>query len=114
MDPGLGVPRALRSNKAEGAPPDAAAAPERRSSDGALRKSPEGGGAYPGTGWGSQAWDPATVARFDAQPRPADTVTVRYEYAPALRALGLLSPPWDRDRLRERERGDGFARPPAW
>jgi hypothetical protein len=52
--------------------------------------------------------------RFDAQPRPADTVTLRYEYAPALRALGLLPPPWDRDRLRERERGDGFARPPAW
>jgi hypothetical protein len=108
------------SDKAEGAPstapapPDAAAAPERRSSDGALRKSPDGGGAYPGTGWGSQAWDPATVVRFDAQPRPADTVTLRYEYAPALRALGLLPPPWDRDRLRERERGDGFARPPAW
>ena len=78
-------------------------------------KSPEGGGgAYPGTGWGSQAWDPATVVRFDAQPRPADTVTLRYEYAPALRALGLLPPPWDRDRLRERERGDGFAPPPAW
>ena len=108
------------SDKAEGAPstapapPDAAAAPERRSSDGALRKSPDGGGAYPGTGWGSQAWDPATVVRFDAQPRPADTVTLRYEYAPALRALGLLPPPWDRDRLRERERGDGFAHPPAW
>ena len=62
----------------------------------------------------SMAWDPATVVRFDAQPRPADTVTLRYEYAPALRALGLLPPPWDRDRLRERERGDGFARPPAW
>jgi hypothetical protein len=83
------------SDKAEGAP------------------STGGGGAYPGTGWGSQAWDPATVVRFDAQPRPADTITVRYEYAPALRALGLL-PPWDRDRLHERERGDGFARPPAW
>ncbi|HEY8148585.1 MAG TPA: hypothetical protein VIK51_06740 [Vicinamibacteria bacterium] len=96
------------------APPDAAATPEKRSSDGALRKLPDGGGAYPGTGWGSQAWDPAMVVRFDAQPRPADTVTVRYEYAPALRALGLLSPPWDPDRLRERERGDGFARPPAW
>ena len=96
------------------APPDAAAAPEARSSDGALRKLPDGGGAYPGTGWGSQAWDPATVVRFDAQPRPADTVTLRYEYAPALRALGFLPPPWERDRLRERERGDGFARPPAW
>jgi hypothetical protein len=101
---------------APAAPPDVAgSAPESRSADGALRKRQEGsGGAYPGTGWGSQAWDPATVVRFDAQPRPADTVTVRYEYAPALRALGLLPPPWERDRLRERERGDGFARPPAW
>lgn len=106
--------RPRREGAVPGASDKAEAAPEKRSSDGALRKLPDGGGAYPGTGWGSQAWDPATVVRFDAQPRPADTVTVRYEYAPALRALGLLSPPSDRDRLRERERGDGFARPPAW
>lgn len=98
------------------APPDvAAAAPESRAADGALRKRSDGGGSYPGTGWGSQAWDPATVVRFDPQPTPADTVTLRYEYAPALRALGLLPSPPERDRLSERERGDGgFARPPAW
>jgi hypothetical protein len=46
--------------------------------------------------------------------RPVDCVTLRYEYAPALRALGLLPEPWDRDRLRQRDRGEGFARPPAW
>ena len=97
------------------APPDTAdAAPESRSADGKLQKRADGFGGYPGTGWGSQASDPATVVRFDAQPAPADTVTLRYEYAPALRALGLLPPPRDRDRLSERERGDGFARPPAW
>jgi hypothetical protein len=107
-------------DKAEAAPPKAAAppvagaAPESRAADGALRKRSDGGGSYPGTGWGSQAWDPATVVRFDAQPAPADTVTLRYEYAPALRALGLLPSPRERDRLSERERGDGFARPPAW
>jgi hypothetical protein len=100
--------------KADAAPPAAGAAPESRSADGARRKLPDGGGAYPGTGWGSSAADPATVVRFDAQPRPADSVTLRYEYAPALRALGLLPAPWDEGRLRERERGDGFARPPAW
>ena len=101
--------------KAAPAPPDAAAAaPESRAADGALRKQSDGGGSYPGTGWGSQAWDPATVVRFDAQPAPADTVTLRYEYAPALRALGFLPSPRERDRLSERERGDGFARPPAW
>ncbi len=108
-------------DKAEAAPPKAAAppdvggaAPESRAADGALRKRSDGGGSYPGTGWGGQAWDPATVVRFDAQPAPADTVTLRYEYAPALHALGLLPSPRERDRLSERERGDGFARPPAW
>ena len=117
-----GTPRSpgTDEDKAEAAPPKAAAppdaaeaAPESRA-DGALRKRSDGGGSYPGTGWGSQAWDPATVVRFDAQPAPADTVTLRYEYAPALRALGLLPSPRERDRLSERERGDGFARPPAW
>ena len=97
------------------APPDVARdAPESRAADGALRKRPDGGGSYPGTGWGSHAWDPATVVRFDAMAAPSDTITLRYEYAPALRALGLLPPPRERDRLSERERGDGFARPPAW
>jgi hypothetical protein len=102
--------------KAAPAPPDvAAAAPESRAADGALRKRSDGGGSYPGTGWGNQAWDAATVVRFDAQPAPADAVTLRYEYAPALRALGLLPSPPERDRLSERERGElGFARPPAW
>jgi hypothetical protein len=109
------------ADKAEAAPPKAAAppdvagaAPESRAADGALRKRSDGGGSYPGTGWGSHAWDPATVVRFDAMAAPADTVTLRYEYAPALRALGLLPAPRERDRLSERERGDGFARPPAW
>jgi hypothetical protein len=81
------------------------------------RQAPEAAGrlgGYPGTGWGSQASDPATVVRFDAQPAPADVVTLRYEYAPALQALGVIPPRWERDRLSERERGDGFARPPAW
>ena len=89
-------------------------APESRAADGTLQKRPDGLGGYPGTGWGSQASDPATVVRFDAQPAPADVVTLRYEYAPALQALGVIPPRWERDRLSERERGDGFARPPAW
>jgi len=102
-------------DKAEAPPADAKEdAPESRAADGKLQKRPDGFGGYPGTGWGSAASDPATVVRFDAQPTPADVVTLRYEYAPALQALGLLPPRWDRDRLSERERGDGFARPPAW
>jgi hypothetical protein len=111
------------SAEADKAPPAAAAPPadkaeraEGRTADGALRTLPprESAESFPGTGWGSQAWDPATVVSFVPQRRPSDVVTVRYEYAPALRALGLLPRFPDRDRLRERDRGDGFARPPAW
>lgn len=116
-------PRERPSDDAErkdGAAPPAAAAPpadaaaESRGEGRPQRKSRDGGEAFPGTGWGGEAWDPATVVRFPAEARPCDRVVVRYEYAPALRALGLLPPPRDRDRLAERERGDGFARPPAW
>ena len=70
--------------------------------------------SYPGTGWGTRAHDPAQVVTFNPDVRPFDSVTVRYEYAPALRALGILPPPRCCGRLGERERGDGFARPPAW
>ncbi len=82
-----------------------------RSSENA--KSARGESGYPGTGWGDAAWDPATEVRFDAAAHPAERTVLRYEYAPALRALGLLPRPWwGRDRLRERDRGEGFARPP--
>jgi hypothetical protein len=97
-------------------PADKAGAADTRAADGALRSRPprEGSESYPGTGWGSRAWDPATVVSFVPALRPSDTITVRYEYAPALRALGIVPRVADRDRLRERDRGDGFARPPAW
>jgi hypothetical protein len=71
--------------------------------------------SYPGTGWGEPARDPVRLVDFDPEPRPAERITLRYEYAPALRALGIL--PWHstEDRLRQRERGQGgFARPPRW
>jgi hypothetical protein len=71
--------------------------------------------SYPGTGWGEQTHDPVRVVDFEPEARAAERVTLRYEYASALRALGIL--PWQstRDRLRERERGEGgFAQPPRW
>jgi hypothetical protein len=54
------------------------------------------------------------VVQFDPQPYPAEQITVRYEYARALRALGILPDRWPpRDRLWERENArDGFAQPP--
>ena len=69
--------------------------------------------AYPGTGWGAREPDQAVLVQFHAQPVAAERVTLRYEYAAALRRLGLLPPFPARDRLAERESGrDGFARPP--
>ncbi len=75
-----------------------------------------GSGSYPGTGWGERTYDPVTVVDFRAEATPAERLTLRYEYASALRALGILPRPRPgRDRLGERERGDlGFARPPLY
>lgn len=70
--------------------------------------------SYPGTGWGQRSYDPATVVDFHPHGVPAERITLRYEYARALQALGILPRPGDRRRLSQRERGDGFARPPAW
>jgi hypothetical protein len=71
--------------------------------------------SFPGTGWGSRVDDPVMVVSFEPEEEPAERLTFRYEYAAALRALGIR--PWPemgRDRLRERERGEwGFAQPPA-
>jgi hypothetical protein len=73
-----------------------------------------GSRSFPGTGWGERAYDPVTVVDFRAQASPAERLTLRYEYASALRALGILPPRrHTRDRLFERERGElGFAPPP--
>ena len=95
-------------DSAHGEPP-AAAEGERAAGAAAPR-------SYPGTGWGAAAHDPATLVDFDPRPQPSERVTLRYEYADGLRALGIDVHPWrhTRDRLRERDRGEGFARPPAW
>lgn len=71
--------------------------------------------SYPGTGWGPLVYDPVEVVAFDPEARPAERVTLRYEYRQGLRALGIdLECQRTRDRLRERERGEGgFAKPPG-
>lgn len=103
---------------APGASDEAAEAPQSKARDGRKRDGDMAYGApresYPGTGWGEQAHDPVRVVDFQPEPRPAERITLRYEYARALRALGILPWRWTGDRLRERERGDGFAKPPRW
>lgn len=99
---------------AAAAPPASRSRPEGRSPDGA-EPPRDRAESFPGTGWGRRTPDPATLVDFVPEATPSDSVTLRYEYAPALRALGVLPAPWPpRDRLWERERGDGFARDPDW
>ena len=100
------------SARDESARAEAPPAAGRRSADPAAPRS-----SYPGTGWGAPTSDPAVLVDFDPQPHPGERLTLRYEYASGLRALGIEVRPWwtARDRLRERDRGqDGFAKPPAW
>lgn len=70
--------------------------------------------ANPGTGWGPNQRDHVRTVDFEPQRYAAAQVILRYEYKPALVALGIL--PWrspDRDRTWERENGlYGFAQPP--
>ena len=122
-----------RAKQAEKDRPDAAAAPPATEDEGARDRNdkaesrsgelyrpspaPPPARSFPGTGWGDRAYDPVTVVEFHAEPSAAERVTLRYEYASALRALGILPSPMypGRDRLGERERGNlGFAPPPAW
>lgn len=72
--------------------------------------------SYPGTGWGRRERDPVVLVDFDPEASPSERTTLRYEYRPALVALGVLPPRGgSRDRLWERERGEGgFAPPPPW
>jgi hypothetical protein len=99
--PGAAAPRGGEDRTAE-------APPALRKDSGRDRES------YPGTGWGQRQYDPVTVVDFRAMGVPAERITVRYEYARALHALGILPRPGGRDRLSQRDSGDGFAKPPAW
>jgi hypothetical protein len=102
------------------APPASAvegAAPEARAEgDSVLGKDSSPARSHPGTGWGDRAHDPVVLVSFDPEPEPRERITLRYEYRPALVALGVLPrrPGW-RDRLWQREHAEpGFAQPPRW
>jgi len=108
--------------ESEGDPAGRSAAPANEPArDSAEAAAPQARGkaearAYPGTGWGDRAHDPVVLVSFDPESEPSERVTLRYEYRPALVALGILPrrvPP--RDRLWERERAEaGFSQPPVW
>jgi hypothetical protein len=118
VTPGRDEPRAMPAPPASAAPGTAGEAPRDRAQafeeQDALksRRREDYGRSYAGTGWGRSEWDQAVVVDFHPQSVPAERVTLRYEYAPALARLGVLPRPWphDYDRLHERERG--FAKPP--
>lgn len=95
------------------AEPPAAAAPMPRSAD--AESATAGGRSYPGTGWGDRTEDRVVVVDFEPEAGPSQATTIRYEYAPALEALGILVPPRVSGRLRQRDRGEeGFAPAPRW
>jgi len=99
-----------RGQNAEEAARDSAAAPSAPTLGDARAR------AYPGTGWGERAHDPVVLVSFDPEASPTERISLRYEYRPALVALGVLPsrvPP--RDRLWERDHAEpGFAPPPIW
>jgi hypothetical protein len=73
----------------------------------------DGQDSNPGTGWGEHRYDPVNRTEFTAAAYPMDRITLRYEYASGLRALGIRI--GGRERLWNRERGQlGFAQPPRW
>jgi hypothetical protein len=80
----------------------------------ALKRGDSGRESYPGTGWGQRQYDPVSIVDFTPMGVPAERITVRYEYARGLHALGILPRPGSRDRLSQRDSGGGFAQPPAW
>jgi len=99
-----------RGETAEGAANEQAAAPAAPTLGGARAR------AYPGTGWGERAHDPVVLVSFDPEGAPSERIALRYEYRPALVALGVLPRPAPaRDRLWERDHAEpGFAQPPLW
>lgn len=94
------APMAKRDAAGRSAQPNSSYAPE--------ATSPQAN-SFPGTGWGDKKYDPVRRVDFRAERRATDHLIMRYEYATALRALGIFP---DRDRLWERDGDLGFAKPP--
>jgi hypothetical protein len=108
-----------RAEEKQSPPPSAAPAPEARRQQangqdiqGESSREPVAD-ANPGTGWGPNQRDRVRTVDFTPRSHAAAQVILRYEYKPALVAMGIL--PWRpaADRTWEREHGlYGFAQPP--
>lgn len=105
--------RADDDSRQEAAPPTVGKSLERKAAPNASRDRAEGGSSFPGTGWGDRTHDPVNQTHFIAERAATDRLVMRYEYASALRALGIRIG-HERDRLRERDGDLGFAKPPKW
>ena len=140
LDRGRGLPRAPRVRPGAALPVRRAAAtlPGRGAGEARARAGSRGAGgvvgqgrarlrrreprgtprrrSYPGTGWGERTHDPVVLVSFDPEAEPRERVTLRYEYRPALVALGVLPPRTPpRDRLWQRDQAEpGFAQAPRW
>jgi len=109
--------RGSRRENAAPAPPSAPstkAAPESQlRADGGANMAPRDEESNPGTGWGNREYDPVGETSFVAEKYATDRITLRYEYANGLQALGIV--PQRAPRIWDREQGQlGFAQPPRW
>jgi hypothetical protein len=99
-----------RDRSAGEAPRQPAAESSRAQPKGAYQPAPNDD--YAATGIGREVSNPVYQVRFEAEPRPAAQLRVRYEYRPQLVRLGVLPPPWPVDTLDRREQARGFCPDP--
>jgi hypothetical protein len=108
------APRAQSEESKDGAPAPTAKSVVPQEQDNMARGGQEGGGSFPGTGWGQRQQDHVNRTQFTPDPVAVDRLILRYEYASGLQALGILPVRGYRERLGERDGQVGFAKPPRW
>jgi hypothetical protein len=108
------APRAQSEESKDGAPAPTAKSVVPQEQDNMARGGQEGGGSFPGTGWGTRQQDHVNRTQFTPDPVAVDRLILRYEYASGLQALGILPVRGYRERLGERDGQVGFAKPPRW
>ena len=114
------MPRRDAAAEPQGAPPPAAAKPEQREAKAGDRENAAGAEAsspsglseeLAATGIGREVDHRVERVRFDAEPKAAATLSLRYEYRDALIKLGVLPVPCDpvEGRLARRDDARGFS-----